>query len=80
MIEPDFINFPKSRMPITIFPAVFGSKFRFRSKEDMRRLLNMWHLPEKVYLDDYNLCYLLNALINYIKVSFHIGTCSILEF
>ena len=42
-------------MPITIdsyLPAVFGSKFRLRSKEDMRRLLNMWHLPEKVYLDD----------------------------
>ena len=42
-------------MPITIdsyLPAVFGSKFRLRSKEDMRRLLNMWLLPENVYLDD----------------------------
>lgn len=55
MVEPEFINFPKRRLHVTMdayMPAIFGSKFRFRSKEDMLRLLNVWRLPERIYLED----------------------------
>ena len=55
MVEPYFINFPKLRLDVKInsfMPATFGIKFRFRSQEDMRRILNAWRLPETLYLDD----------------------------
>ena len=42
MVEPEYINFPKRILHVTMdsyLPAVFGTKFRFRSKEDMQRLL-----------------------------------------
>ena len=55
MVEPQFINFPKRRLDVKInsfMPATFGIKFRFRSQDDMRRLLNVWRLPETVYLED----------------------------
>lgn len=55
MVEPEFINFPKRRIHVTMdsyLPAVFGTKFRFRSKEDMQRLMNVWRLPDQLYLED----------------------------
>ena len=55
MVEPRFVNFPKVRKQITIdsyIPATFGNKFRFRSREDMRRLLHAWRLPDNIILED----------------------------
>ena len=33
-------------------PATFGNKFRFRSREDMRRLLHSRRLPDNIILED----------------------------
>ena len=49
MVVPEFINFPIRVTMDSYLPAVFGTKFRFRSKEDMQRLMNVWRLPDQLY-------------------------------
>lgn len=55
VVEPLYIPFKKLKVEVTIdgcMPSTFGNKFRFRSKDDMHRLLRVWRLPRVIVLEN----------------------------